>query len=360
MKKIILPLIAAAAFAVLDAGETIQTVRAERTAMVNAEAPRRYVGFVEAVRQTDIMPRVTGNLLKIHFREGSSVKEGDLLYELEDTTYRASVAALEAEKQQLEAQLKYAQIEFSRSDTLLKSRAVSVSTHDKAEMEISSARAGIRRIEAQLLDARNTLSYTKIYSPLTGVIGKSVFSEGNLITPQGGKLTDIVMISPIYVRFSLSERVFRRDFGGGKTAQSREIRLLTADGTPFPETAKVKLIDNKVDPATNSVTMWVEFKNADRRLIPGGFVTVLTSPEKGAMRPAVKPSALIAGEKGYTVYVLDKGNRVSVRSVTAGNITPEGLQIIRSGLDGTETVITDGMHKVSPGMTVSPVYPESK
>ncbi len=322
-------------------------------------APRRYVGSVEAIKHVDLMPRITGTLLKINFTEGTMVQEGDLLYELEDTTYRAAVDGLKAQQELLEASLRYADAEFKRNSTLLESNAVAVSSHDKAVLEIDSAQANLKQLAASLTDAENTLSYTRIYAPITGRIGKSVFTEGNLITPQGGKLTDIEMIAPIYARFSLSERVFRRDFGGMEGIRDKAVvRIQLADNTIYHETASITLIDNKVNSTSNTITLWATFENRDRQLIPGSFVTALVSAKAEKAFFAIVPSALIVTGEGYCVYILDDKRKVVQRPVKAGSVA-EGLQIILEGLDGSEQVIIDGTHKVKPGMVVTPVAPEA-
>lgn len=227
-------------------GKTPPSVVVDTVKTVAEADPKRYVGAIESIQHVDIMPRVTGNLLKINFTEGAVVKKGTLLYELEDTTYKAAVDGLKAQKEALEATLRYAEKDFRRNSTLLKSKAVAVAAHDKSEQEIDSAKANLKQVHASLADAENTLSYTKIYAPISGRIGKSVFTEGNLITPTGGKLTDIEMIAPIYVRFSISERVFRRDFGGMNGIREKAlVRIQLADNTIYGETAKVTLIDSK-------------------------------------------------------------------------------------------------------------------
>lgn len=336
------------------------TVEADSVRMVSEAAPKRYVGSVEAIKHVDLVPRITGNLEKINFTEGDIVKAGDLLYELEDTTYRAAVDGLKAQQKQIEASLHFADLEYRRNSTLVRSNAVAVSSFDKARMEIDSAKASLKQLEAQLTDAENTLSYTRIYAPITGRIGKSAFTEGNLITPQGGKLTDIEMIAPIYVRFSLSERIFRRDFGGMEHIRDRAaVRIRLADNTLYRETAKVTLIDNKVSGATNTITMWAMFENRDRELIPGSFVTVLVSAKEEKRRPAVVPSSLVMENGGYSVYVLGDGNRVEKRKVEVGSIS-DGLQIVTKGLTGSERIVIDGTHKIEPGMAVNPVPPKTE
>lgn len=339
-------------------GKTPPSVVVDTVKTVAEADPKRYVGAIESIQHVDIMPRVTGNLLKINFTEGAVVKKGTLLYELEDTTYKAAVDGLKAQKEALEATLRYAEKDFRRNSTLLKSKAVAVAAHDKSEQEIDSAKANLKQVHASLADAENTLSYTKIYAPISGRIGKSVFTEGNLITPTGGKLTDIEMIAPIYVRFSISERVFRCDFGGMNGIREKAlVRIQLADNTIYGETAKVTLIDNKVNSTTNTITLWATFENKDLQLIPGSFVTVLVTAKAEKLQPAVIPSALIMDNDGYQVYVLDGDNKVEARRVRIGSVS-KGLQIIPEGLKPGERIVSEGSNKVRPGMTVTPVPAE--
>ncbi len=348
-------LLAATQAAAADGQAAAPPVVADTVKMASGSEPNRYVGVVESVDRVDIMPRVTGTLLARHFKEGELVKQGDLLYEIEDTAYRTAVESLRAQKELLEAALKYAAAEYKRNNNLLQSNAVSLSAHDKAELEIDSAKAKIKDIDAAIENAENTLSYTKIHAPISGRIGKSLLTEGNLITPQGGKLTDIESVAPIHVRFSLSERAFRHDFGGSSgIRENAEVRVMLADGSLYPESAKIALIDNKVSVSSNTVTLWAEFANADGQLLSGGFVTVLLARKADRQYPAVLPSALIAGGNGYSVYVLDKDNAVEEREVVCGGVS-NGLQLIVSGLTGGERIVVDGMHKVRPGQRVTPV-----
>ncbi len=337
-------------------GPPLPTVVVGKAVKSSGGAVRRYAGAVEAIRKVDVMPRVTGTLLKTHFEEGSLVNEGALLYELEDTTYRAAVEILKAQKEQQEATLRYAELQFQRSIALRASNAVAETSHDKATLDRDSARARLKEIAASLVDAENNLSYTRIHAPLAGRIGKSIFSEGNLISPQAGKLTDIVMTAPIHVRFSLSERIFRREFGGRDGIGKRAlVRILLADNTLYAESARVSLVDNKINATSNSITLWAVFENKDQALNPGSFVTVLLSAGNEENALAIAPSALIPETDGsFSIYVLDAENRVSRRKVKTGD-TVDGLQVIKEGIDGTERIILDGTHKTSPGGTVVPV-----
>lgn len=335
----------------------VPTVVVEKAVPVSAVSFRRYVGTVEAIRSVLVIPRVNGELRKVNFKEGSLIQPGEILFEIEDTTYKAAVQGLEAQLEAQRATLAYATAEHGRKSKLLKSKAVSASSHDLAVMEINVAKANIKRLEAALLDARNTLSYTKIISPISGRIGKSSVSVGNLLSPQMGALTDIQQLAPIYVKFSISEKALRRDFGGiEKMMKNARVRVVLADGKTSSETAFVTLIDNKVNLKSNTVTLWATFANKDLELLPGSFVTVqLFSANSSADQTTVLPSALVMENENCFVWVLNTQNNIPERRKIKAGDTVSGRTVILEGVKNGETVIVDGTHKVRPGQPVIPV-----
>ena len=338
-------------------GMTVSTVVVEKAVPVSSAAFRRYVGTVESINSVLIMPRINGELRKIHFTEGDLVEAGQLLYEIEDTTYKAAVQGLEAQLEAQQAALVYAASEHARKSELLKSSAVSASAHDLAVMEINVAKANIKRLEAALTDARNTLSYTRITAPVSGRIGKSQVSAGNLLAPQMGALTDIQQLAPIYVRFSISEKALRRDFGGiGNVKKNARVRAVLADGKVSEETAMVTLVDNKINRNSNTVTMWATFSNRNLELVPGGFVTVqLFNAGAPEGQCTVLPSALVMEDGRYFVWVLDPQNNVPVRKEVSIGETSAGRTVILEGVETGETVVVDGTHKIRTGVPVVPV-----
>ena len=333
------------------------TVVVEKASPVSSKVFRRYVGMVEAINSVRIIPRVNGELRKIHFAEGTLVKAGQLLYEIEDTTYKAAVQGLEAQLEAQRAALLYASREHIRKSRLLKSNAVSASSHDLAVMEINVAKANIKRLSAALTDAKNTLSYTRITSPVSGRIGKSAVSAGNLLTPQMGALTDIQQLAPIYVKFSISEKAMRRDFGGAENIKKNaRVRVVLADGKVSEETAPVTLVDNKINPKSNTVTMWAAFPNKNLELLPGSFVTVhLFSAGTPEGQTAVLPSALIMENGKCSVWVLNPQNNIPRRKEVKAGETVAGRTIILDGVKNGETVVVDGTHKIRDGFPVIPV-----
>lgn len=326
---------------------------------LNVGATREFPGVIEAIHSAGCVARVSGYQLKTHFTEGAIVKRGDLLFTLEDTTFRTALDTLHAKREQLSQQLLLAKREFERSRKLLEKGIVTESAHDTATCTYHTAKAAMKEIAASIADAENTLSYTKIHAPITGRIGKAAFTDGNLVSPSSGQLAAIEQVAPIYVRFALSERTFRKDFGGldgiRKTAL---VQLRLADGTLHPEQATVTLVDNRIDRATNTITLWATFKNADGNLIPGGYATVLLARADQQSPIAVLPSAVVFNGKGYIVYAVDDQNRVQAVPVTTGQIT-QGKQIILQGLQGNETIVVEGTNRVVPGRTIRPI-PYSK
>lgn len=321
---------------------------------------REFPAVVESIKSVTCVARVAGVQEKTHFTEGSMVKAGDLLFEIEDTTYKAVLAALRAKKEQLEQSLKLAQREYERSQKLIAKEIVTESAHDTATCTYMSAKASIKEIEANIVDAENNLSYTKVYAPISGRIGKATYTDGNLVSLSSGSLVGIEQLSPIYVKFSLSERVFRKEFGGLKGIKDvAVVQIRLADGSVYHEKARITLIDNKVNPRTNTIALWATFKNAALDLIPGSYVTVMLSKVDLQKPVAVVPSALIYEGGTYGVMVVGEGNVVKRVQVVPGAMV-NGGQIIMKGLKGDENVVIEGTNKAKDGMVVAPVQQQAE
>ena len=178
--------------------QPIASVLVEPAVEISESTTRTIPGRLEAIEEVSLIPRISGNINSIKFNEGDMVKKGQLLYELEDTTYRAQMLAAKAKVDQCKAELNYAKINYDRQKTLEQQQAVSKSTYDDAERLYNLNKAKFAEAEASLLDAENNLSYTRIYAPITGRIGKVTLTVGNYVTPSTGELVDIVQIDPIY------------------------------------------------------------------------------------------------------------------------------------------------------------------
>jgi len=316
---------------------------------------KKYPGKMSPINEVAVVPRVTGVLEKCLFTEGEIVHKGELLYEIEDVTYQAKVDSAKSAIAQLEATQRYVTTNYNRQKTLVESKAVSVSVFDEAEEQLALINAKLIAARADLRDAENTLSYTRIHSPITGKAGKSAIPPGNLVTPSTGTLVTITSASPIYAIFSISERVFREEFGGTEGFKKNAyIRIELADGKIYGEVGVPTIIDPRVDPTTNTVKIWAKFQNTDDVVIPGSYVTVLLSNKGGDGLVGVLPSALQVDQGGTCVYVVNNKGESERRQVTLGSVSDQ-YQEITSGVAPGEVVIVDGVHKARPGTKVDGV-----
>ena len=336
--------------------QPIPVVAVEKVQSISESPGRKYVGHTEAIEEVAIRARVSGYIQSVKFKEGDLVKKGDLLFEIEDTTYRAKVDSARAILDQSEANFVYAEANYKRQKSLRGSNAVSQSTLDEALQLYSSGKAKVHGAKADLLDAENNLSYCKIYAPISGRIGRVTYTSGNYVTPSSDKLADIVEISPIYVSFAISERDYLSLFRNEKTLkEDGHIRLLLSDGSPYQSPGKVTFIDNKVDTSTNTLTVWATFDNPKEQLIPGGYVTVILSRKTTRSYPAVRLSAIMTDQNGNYIYLVDKDNKVVSRPVTTGPLVGS-MQVLHTGATPGETVIVGGTNKVHPGAVIRPFW----
>ncbi len=328
----------------------------EKAQLKSDVASRKYVAQLASTRTVSLPARISGVLEATKFKQGDMVKEGQLLYEIEDTTYRAKVEVAKAAVSQAEADVQYTKHDFERKKSLFDKKAVSELVFDEADRAYKNAQARLRESKAALVDAENSLSYTRIYAPFTGRIGKSTYSDGNYVTPSSQALAELVRVSPIYVKFSISERDFLTMFGSLQNLlDNGKVTLTLADNSRYPIAGKVTIVDNKVDKNTGTLKIWATIENPDGKLIPGGLVNAALSRANAAQKPAVTRTALLLDKKGNYVWVVGKDNIVSRRDVVPGAIIGP-WQLIDSGLKADETVIVDGTHKAQPGNPVVPTF----
>ncbi len=337
----------------LCAAAPVPAVRVEKATELDRTESKIYVGTVAASETVDIVARINGVMWKSAFKEGSFVKKGELLFQIEDTIYKENVNAAKATLKQNLAELTYAAKEKARYEKLYKSSATAQTTYENAVRSYQVYEGKAEEAKANLVLAENNLSYTKILSPLTGRIGRNVYSEGNYITPEKGTLATIVQFDPIKIKFSMSEADFFKHSRNGQLSSSG-MEIVRADNKPYKGKIKVDFIDNQIDTKTGTLMIQLEGENPGMDLIPGGYVMVKFCEILEKPLPAVSVTALMTDGKKHYLYIVGPENKVERRNVVIG---PQVLdrQIIASGLKTGETVIVGGIHKTKPGDTVNPV-----
>lgn len=313
----------------------------------------RLPGRVVPIARVDVVPQVSGEILEVCFENGSVVRKGDLLYRLDPVKYAAAVKNAEAKVAECKANAAYAAHSYERHKKLLETRAVSLDAVDNALSLRDSSRAALAAAEADLVSARDDLSHCEIRSPISGKLGSTAMTRGNYAKAGGDALVSIVQLTPIRVRFSLSNRRFLGLFGGTDRRLGAEAvaNVVLANGDAHPCEGVFDYVENTADELTDTIQVYFRYENPDATLRPGGTVSVMLGSRKGEMMPAVPPSAILQDVQGPHVWVVGDDGSASRRSVARGDLVGDWV-FIEKGLVPGERIVSDGAHKVKRGMTV--------
>jgi len=312
-----------------------------------------FVGRVQAENRVEIIPRVKGYLGAIRFTEGSQVKQGDPLFDIESAPFEAAVQQAQGALFRAQAQYANATLDRQRADELVKTHTVSPQQRDARVATQQSAQGDVVTADANLKTAQINLAYTHITAPFAGRIGRSSVTPGNVVGPDTGKLTTLVSQDPAYVVFPVSQREFLRlQTDEEQTdASSLVVRLRFSDDSVYGHLGKINFVDVTVDQATDTVIVRATFPNPDGRLIDGQLVRVSVEAGTPKDQVVVPQSALIADQEGTYVFVAQDGHAVVKRIKTGATVGAD--IVVTSGLTGGEQVITEGLTALRPGAPVA-------
>lgn len=325
-------------------------------------------GRLEASSTVEIRPRVNGLIQKVQFKEGSEVKKGDLLLEIDGRLQKAELAKAEAQVEQARAAATLADKEYQRTLQREKAKAVTKEEVEKAAANREAANAGLLVAKAALEVAKLNLEYTRIYAPIAGRIGRARVDEGNLVKENETLLTSIVGLDPMHVAFELDDRSLLRFTRLQKAKKDTKVSVQLGALGPKSESfqAEVDLIDPSVDPKTNTVRVRALLPNPKGELVPGLYVRVrvpTSEPRKALMIPTKSVFELTVAFPGeeHGVFVVDNNARVERRAVWVG-ITTDGSQEITKGLKANDFVVVDpDIPDLRHGLEVKPrVTPDAK
>jgi membrane fusion protein, multidrug efflux system len=314
-----------------------------------------YIGRVTAIDKVEIVARVPGFIEERNFVEGQQVKKGDLLFRIEQATYKAAVEQARAALAKAKATETNARLQLERGKELVRNSNIPQATVDQRAADQAAAEASVMEAQAQLDQAEINLGYTEIRSPIDGRIGLATFTVGNLVQPSSGRLATIVSQDPIYVIFQVSQRnilEYKRRVAESVSNAHVTIHIKMPDGTLYPHPGLSNFLDVQVDPTTDTVAVRAKVPNPDGVLIPGGVVGVTV--ERGAPRMAltVPQSAVLLDQAGRYVLLVDATKKVEQRRVTLG--VEQGRNVVvTEGLKEGELVIVEGIQKVRPGQVVT-------
>jgi membrane fusion protein (multidrug efflux system) len=322
----------------------------------DAPLTRDLVGRLSAHRTSDVRARVPGVLVKRVYREGSEVKEGDLLFQIDPAPLQATLNASLAALAQAQATYTNNRVAATRARELIGKNFISKSGLDNAEAAERTAEAAVKQAKANVDSARINLGYADVRAPIAGRAGKQQVTEGALVG-QGDAtlLTTVDQIDPLYVNFTLSvndlESMRRAKASGSATLadpDKAEIRLVLPDGTEYGETGTLDFSDTSVDPATGTVSVRGQVPNPDRSLLPGMYVSIKATLGEQHNVFKVPQPALQRDAKGPFVLVVGSDGKVARKDVTAQTAIG-GNWIVTDGLAAGDQVVVSGVQRAKSG-----------
>ena len=320
-----------------------------------------FIGQAEASRPVEIRSQVTGILKAVLYPEGRDVKKGDRLYQIDPIPFKAAAASAKAKIAQAEARVVQAKQDLARVKPLLAEQAVSQKDVDDAVAEDLAANAALQGAQADLIKAQFDLDNTLLTAPISGIIERSRYYEGRLVSAQTDLLTTIHRVDPMYVVVNVPETFIlkrRRDIETKRIAHPGDYqlrgRLTLMDGTVYPHEGILDLLEPGLRTETSSRQIRITFPNPKRTLLPGQFVKVRFTGDTKTDAILIPQRAVLQGPQGPFVYVINPEEKVEIRDVAASD-WKGGQWLIDHGLQTGDRVVVNGLMKIGPGAPVKAV-----
>ena len=312
---------------------------------------KTFIARVEAINASDVTPQVSGYIDQVLFQDGSFVKEGDVLFVIDQSRYKAAVSSAEASLERTKAVLKQVQSDYHREKSLYNENMLSKADLELAESALATAQANVKAAQASLDLAKLDLDYTEVRSPISGYIGKALKTKGNLATAGVDKLARVIQMDPIRVVFSITDK--ERLSGMDQLAtQTPDIQIALSNGEKIEMPSASLFSDNEVNAQTATMAVYAQTNNAANRLVPGNYVNVTVSTDK--LRPVIliPQTAVSQDATGQFVMTVNPENVIVQKYVTLGDMV-DGQYVVVSGLESGERIVTIGQQKLQNGQQVS-------
>jgi membrane fusion protein, multidrug efflux system len=315
-------------------------------------------GRVASINSVDVRARVTGYVDNVAYREGDSVKRGDLLFVIDPRPYRDALDSAKASLEREKAAEAFADIQAKRGQTLNASNAISQEEYQNRDSDLSQSTARVHEAEAAVATAELNLSFTEVRSPVDGRTSRAQLTRGNLAQADQTVLTTVVSQDPVYVYFDCDEQSYlrfqERVHRGSGVSSANPVRVALANETGFPHVGRVDFLDNQVTPSTGTIRARVVLPNPDHLLSPGLYARVQLESSGAVQALLVDDRAILTDQDQKYVYVVGPGNVAQRKDVVTGSMA-DGLRLIRTGLSPGDKVIVSGLQQIYfPGAPVAP------
>ena len=322
-----------------------------------------FTGRIEPVESVEVRPRVSGYIHEVKFQSGQLVKKGDVLFVIDPRWHQAEFDRRQAEFEQAKVRLENAKREANRTPQLLANKAISTEESDARQARHQEAKAGLQAAQAALDSAKLDLDHTQVRAPIDGRVSRALLTEGNYVNGVAGAatlLTTLVSANPIYVYADIDENSLLK-FNALAQAKKLEtngdgkipVQLQLADEQDFPHRGYLESFDNRLDANTGSILLRAVFPNEDGRVVPGLFARIRVPLSERHPALLVEERAIGTDQAQKFVLALTSTNTVAYRSVKLGPLV-NGKRVVRSGVEGGELIVVNGLARVRPGMPVAP------
>jgi membrane fusion protein, multidrug efflux system len=316
------------------------------------------IGSVQAYNMVSVKTRVDGAIVRVDFKEGQEVKEGDPLVQIDPRPYQAALEQAQAAKQKDEAQLAGARLDLDRYSKLLGTGYQTRQSYDQQTALVGQLQAAIRGDQAAIDNAQLNLGYADIRSPIDGRTGARLVDKGNLVhAADNTALVTITELKPIFVSFTLPQDTLDQIRQQQQQAPLA-VRAYSSDGSTLLSVGKLTLIDNSIDQTTGTIHLKARFDNLDERLWPGEFVSLRVILKTRPNVATVPSQTVQEGPDGNYAYIIKPDNTVERRAVEVAAVQ-DGIAVITKGLKPGERVVVDGQYRLTQGARVKILPPRA-
>lgn len=312
-------------------------------------------GRIEAVQSVQLRPRVSGYIDKVNYTEGDEVKKGQVLFTIDDRTYRAAREQAQAELIRARNQAALARSESGRTEKLIGSQAISTEVWEQRRSSAAQAQSNVLAAQAQFDLAQLNLDFTRVIAPIDGRASRAMITAGNLVTTgdSASVLTTLVSLDKVYVYFDVDEATFLRYQNDGRRTAKLPVKVGLVGEDGYPHQGTVDFTDNQLNAGTGTIRMRALLENAERRFTPGLFARVQMPGSAVFNAMLINDKSVLTDQDRKFVYIVDKDGKAQRRDIEVGRVA-DGLRIVQKGLAAGDRVIVDGMQKVfMPGMPVN-------